>query len=320
MHMKSFVILLLPFCISSAFAYKISIYTDQPDEVKARDVLNSFKTTYPFSQFEIEIEIKSVASASLNCGPRLGNDRLIGCDTQDITREAASRGVDQVLVVKDNPNYGGSGGSVAVITSISPSTMMLHEYLHTLGLRDEYEYKASEAVNYCSDSYSGPNMAMIEPNPDGYANDGAARGQHMGQVPWGEFIKNETLITNNGGTKLGTGMVNPNVHATPNNTNSPGRLGSAIGLYEGRTCKNANPPKATWQPGREASIMEFLDAGLGAGNEAMVAKILESRGVRRKEAPPESVSTAVNSSIRRSSKPLDQNPEVNSESPRNIAK
>lgn len=296
---------LLLFSMPKAEAYKISIYTDEPNQVKAREVINTFRTTYPFSQYELEIEIKSVSAAMLNCGPQLGIDRNIGCDSEEISRDAASRGIDQVLVVKNSSVYGGSGGSIAVMTSSSPTSMMLHEYLHTLGLCDEYEYAASEASNYCD--ASGPNMAMIAPKPEGYSSDQNARSEHMGQIPWAEFIKTQTLITNENGTKLGTGSVDPNVYATPNNTNSASAMGSAIGLYQGRTCKNASPPKHTWQPGQEASIMEFLEAGLGAGNEAMVAKILESKGVRRKTPAQEVVSNATDSSQVRRPKMLFQN-------------
>lgn len=294
----TFAVMLL-MSLSEAQAYKISIYTDEPNELKAKEVINTFRTTYPFSQYELEIEIKSVSAETLNCGPRYGIERNVGCDTEEISRDAASRGIDQVLVVKNSPNYGGSGGSVAVMTSSSPTSMMLHEYLHTLGLCDEYEYAASEAPLYCGSD--GPNMAIIAPKPEGYSGDQNARSEHMGQIPWGEFIKTQTLITSDNGTKLGTGSVDPNVYATPNNTNSPSAMGSAIGLYQGRTCKNASPPKHTWQPGQEASIMEFLAAGLGAGNEAMVAKILESKGVRRKAPVIEEVASAatVTSQVRR---------------------
>lgn len=147
-------------------------------------------------------------------------------------------------------------------------------------------------------------MAIFAPNPEGYQSDAGARAEHMGDIPWSEFIKSETLITNNAGTKLGTGEVNRSLYATPNTTNGPSATSSAIGLYQGQTCKNALPPKTTWQPGREASIMEFLSAGLGAGNEAMVAKILDSKGLRKKEQlvehlPAQATSEVFNSQSRK---------------------
>ncbi len=281
----------------SVYAYKMTIYTDQPEQTKAREVLSTFKNTYPFNQFEIDFEIKTVSAGDLNCEPYRfkkpdGTEEVINrnltCHSSNIAREAAKNGIDQALIVKNVEAYGGSGGSIPVMSIGSPPEMMLHEYLHTLGLCDEYEYKASEAGEYCD--MSGPNMTFIEPDPEGYPSDAKARNKHSDKIPWYSFIKPQTLITRGTPLTLGTDLVNNSVHATPNSTNAPSVMGAAIGLYEGKTCKNANPPKKTWQPGREASIMEFLDAGLGAGNEQLVAKILESRGVRRKlaeENPPE---------------------------------
>lgn len=303
---------------SNAFAYKMSIYTDEPNQTKALEVVNLFKSTYPFNQYELEIEIKAVAASELDCGSRHGIARLVGCETEAISRDAARRGIDQVLVVKNSAEYGGSGGSVPVMTSKSPTSMMLHEYLHTLGLCDEYQYAASEAGLYCADG--GGNMAIFAPNPEGYQSDAGARAEHMGDIPWSEFIKSETLITNSGGTKLGTGEVNRSLYATPNTTNGPSATSSAIGLYQGQTCKNALPPKTTWQPGREASIMEFLSAGLGAGNEAMVAKILDSKGLRKKEHLPETASSEVFSSQNRRPKDSAESKGISSDASTSVAR
>lgn len=300
--MKKLLLIFLFLYISNAFAYKIVIYTDQDGQAKAKEVQNTFRKTYPFNQFELDIEIKSVPASDLNCNSRYGIARDIGCDSAKIRLESTFKGIDQVFIVKESAVYGGSGGSIPVITSSSPSSMILHEYLHTLGFRDEYMYAASEADKFCGDTDIGPNLVIIKPNPKGYKSDEDARLQHMGQIPWSGSIKNGTPITNNGGSALGTGNVSSSVYATPNNTNSPSTFGSAIGLYLGKTCRNANPFKATWQPGREASIMEFIEAGLGAGNEVTVDKILETRGAKRKAIVPEntiSTSPAINSDPRR---------------------
>lgn len=163
-------------------------------------------------------------------------------------------------------------------------------------------------------------MAIFAPNPEGYQSDAGARAEHMGDIPWSEFIKSETLITNSGGTKLGTGEVNRSLYATPNTTNGPSATSSAIGLYQGQTCKNALPPKTTWQPGREASIMEFLSAGLGAGNEAMVAKILDSKGLRKKEHLPETASSEVFSSQNRRPKDSAESKGISSDASTSVAR
>jgi hypothetical protein len=288
---------------NTVYAYKISVYTDQADQSKAQEVINTFKATYPFNQYDIEYEVKPVQASELNCRADAAIARLPVCDTHNIVLDANSRNVNQAIIIKDNPVYGGSGGVIPVVTSASPARVAVHEYMHTLGLSDEYEYSPSEAVTYCN-GRTTDNMAVIAPNPNGYPNDSAARSQHMGQIPWAEFIKGETKITHSSETQLGTDTINHEMYATPNATRASSRMGSVVGLYEGYTCKNAVPPMATWQPGREATIMEFTAAGLGAGNEMMVAKALESRGVRKKEAAAEETSTAINNE-NRNNKPYD---------------
>ena len=294
-----------------SYAYKISVYTDQADNSKALEVVKTFKSTYPFNKFDIEIDIKTVPADKLNCKPLYGIARLIGCDSEKIAKEASRGGVDQVFIVKDSPVYGGSGGSIPVITTNTTPKAILHEYLHTLGLCDEYTYSASEATNYCS--LSGLNMAIIQPNPAGYTSDLDARSQHMNAIPWKTLISENTPITRSTKLQLGTGSVNSTVFATPNSTNSTSTLGSKIGLYEGKTCINATPPKKTWQPGQEASIMEFLDAGLGASNEVMVENILKSRGVLLKNEEIKPLPIEVNNETRQNIKSSGvTSPEANS--------
>lgn len=302
--MRLLISFILLFSSPVVFAYKMTVYTDQPDQSKAREVVRTFESTYPFNQYEIDFEIKTVSADELNCSPFRATKadgteevitRNLSCSSSNIARDAASRGIDQALIVKNVPEYGGSGGSIPVMTVGSTPRMMLHEYLHTLGLCDEYEYAAGEAEIYCGDA--GPNMTFIQPEP-AYSSDETARGKHSGNIPWYEFIKPTTKITRGNPLSLGTGNVDSSVYATPNSTATASSIGSVVGLYEGKTCKNASPPKKTWQPGREASIMEFLEAGLGAGNEELVAKILESKGVRRKVTVPPPAETIIHNGAR----------------------
>ena len=295
--------ILFLFYIPISNAYKISVYTDQADNSKALEVIKTFKTTYPFNKFDIEMDIKTVPAEKLKCNSLYGIARLIGCESGNIAEDASQRGIDQVFIVKESSEYGGSGGSIPVITTNSTPRMILHEYLHTLGLCDEYTYATSEATNYCEKS--GPNMAMIQPNPDGYTSDLDARTQHMDAIPWKTLISENTLITRSTKLQLGTGPVNSSIYATPNTTNSASTFGAKIGLYEGKTCINASPPKKTWQPGQEASIMEFLNAGLGASNEAMVENILKSRGVLLKNEEIKVLPKEVNDETRKNKTSLD---------------
>lgn len=282
---------------NNLFAYKFVIVTDQENPTKANEVKELFLKTYPFNQFELDFEIKTVAKEKLNCQSMPDIERNVGCSNRDeIARMGAEAGANQVFVVKDMDKYGGSGGPIPVMTTHSQSDnrMMIHEYLHTLGLCDEYKYSASESEYYCKES--GANMAIITPNPNGYQNDGDARTQHMGKIPWAQDILETTKITHEDGKKLGTDALSSNVTSARNETNSPTTLGAAIGLYEGQTCAEATPKVYTWNPGREVTIMDKLSAGIGRGNEAIVMRALESRGARKKLNPPPRESIVVNDS------------------------
>jgi hypothetical protein len=297
---------LLWLLISNAHAYKMTIYTDQPDKDSADKVISTFKKTYPFNQFQIDFEVRLLKPEELKCAPLYGISRLLGCDTLNIARESAMKGVDQAMIIKHTPVYGGSGGAIPVMSSSSPPSTLVHEYLHTLGLCDEYEYAVTEADKYCMSG--GPNMAMIAPDPKGYPSDADARSKHMGQIPWASLIKSTTKISRP--PFLGTGSVNHSALSSSNSSNEPNKMNSAIGLYEGKTCKNALiSHRVSWQPGQEATIMEYLEAGLGAANEQIVAKILDAKGVKRKTAETRSNPAVVDSraTVDKSDKGADKN-------------
>ena len=293
-----YVSLFLYLLISNAHAYKIMIYTDQADKASANEVISTFKKTYPFNQFQIDFDVRLLKPEELKCAPLYGIARLLGCDTLNIARESAVRGVDQAMIIKHSSDYGGSGGAIPVMSSSSPALTLSHEYLHTLGLCDEYEYAVTEADKYCM--LGGPNMAIIDPDPKGYPSDADARNKHMRQIPWASLIKPTTKISRP--PFLGTGTVNHSAMSSVNSSNEPNKLNSVIGLYEGKTCKNALVThRVSWQPGQEATIMEYLEAGLGAANEQIVAKILDSKGVKRK-----AIEQKANSAVVDSTAPVDK--------------
>lgn len=273
----------LLFFSSNAFAMKYVIFTDEADPKKAREVVEVMKNTYPFTKHKIEFEIVKVKENELNCGStslnKKGNvvKRAVTCPGADGFQSWASRkGGDQAMIIKDLDYYGGTSyaGGVPVMTTGSPARVMLHEYMHTLGLCDEYDYPEEEADDHCEGVVDAPNAAFFEPNPN-YLNDEAARKIHSGQIPWYADILKTTKITT--GDQLGTGTVSDDKEV-PNNTNIPSALAEPVGLFKGRTCKNATKPRTSWLPGGKKTVMDDYEAGLGAQMERSVDKILKSKG------------------------------------------
>jgi hypothetical protein len=267
----------------SAYAYKYIIYTDESATNTSEKVAELMKKTYPFNTLNIEVEIVRVSSEELGCKSSLGIDRLITCDNvSEIQKRAVERGGDQAMIVKNLPKYGGSsgvGGGVPVITNYSNPRVMLHEYMHTLGLCDEYEYSKNEAAIFCKDIKNSPNIAFIQPLP-GYGSDEEARALHASAIPWFSDIVPTTPITNS--NKLGTGVVDPTKKVYPNETNMASAVNQTTGLYQGKVCNNLEPRKFSWHPGGGATIMENVNAGLGAPLEKVVKQILIGRGATNK--------------------------------------
>ena len=277
--MSKWLIILTLFITTHAYSYKISIYTDQADDSKANEVIELFKTTYPFNQYEIEYEIVKATAEELNCGSSLGIDRLVTCNSKFVRKSSLEKKTDQAFIVRDLNKYGGSGGGIPVMTTQTPATAMIHEYLHTLGFNDTYTYSAEEAKIYCHQKIKAANMVVITPHAS-YKDDPEARSTHSGEIPWYKNIKETTPITTAEGTQLGTGSVTG--YAAVNNSNAAAALGSPTGLYKGHTCDNAVEKMVGWYPGGENNIMIKLDAGIGWAEEEIVSQILASKGVKVK--------------------------------------
>lgn len=274
---------------TQAHAIKYVIFTDQPDAKKAQEVVEVMKNTYPFSANKVEFEIVKVKTSELDCGSKHTDksgktiERLVTCDNADGFNAWASRkGGDQAMIIKDLPYHGGAGstGGIPVMTSFSSPRVMLHEYLHVLGLCDEYDYPADEADAHCTASnVNTPNTAFFEPLT-GYANDAEARRIHSGDIPWYSAILATTPIVN--GSQLGTGAASEEKEV-PNNSKIPAALAEPVGLYKGKICKNASTKKTSWLPGGKKTVMDDYEAGLGAQMEKTVDKILKSKGAPSRE-------------------------------------
>ena len=269
--------LIFNFIFSHSFGYELAIYTDQEDKSKAQEVIQTFKQTYPFNTLEISYKIIPTTTEQLNCNQHASISRLLKCDSSHVRSDSAAKGFDQALIVRDVAAYGGSGGSIPVISTGSDSRMILHEYLHTLGLCDEYAYSNAEATIYCKEGLLKPNLTVINPKDEGYSSDQEARNEHGRQIPWFSDISSTTLITNN--RKLGT-AYSGTITAPINSSTSPTAISTPTGLYKAETCNDKSPPVHAWHPGGEKTIMDQLDFGLGAANEKIVREILISKGAR----------------------------------------
>ena len=182
--------------------------------------------------------------------------RLIACDSiQSLLFLGALKKTEKaafVIVVKDDPRYGGSGGPSPVITSGSPAAMALHELLHQLGFADEYSYlNACEADLYCppggddtisrsgfgSHPTTAFNVAVFSEDKS-YSSSEDVRRKHNKQIHWVNFIDKTTELLTNG--KVGTPR--------------PG----LIGIYRAGVCDKASSLTPTWASVSEPTIMRTL--------------------------------------------------------------
>ncbi len=107
---------------------------------------NKLLSIEPFNQKSDKINIYRVDNTQdlgcyYNCN---GISRLICCNNTEVYKVAAACPYNEILVIVNNSNYGGSGGSFAVSYKGNPM-VMVHEFGHSFAsLNDEYN---SYAVN-----------------------------------------------------------------------------------------------------------------------------------------------------------------------------
>lgn len=258
--------------------YKYVIYTDQQDQSIANEFVQEIKRTHPFNKFELDFDIVQVSSSFLDCKQGEDIKRLINCDQRAVARRQSREGYDQALIISDN-TYGGAGGGIPIAGTRQKDsdgnlhrtlpTVMVHEYLHTLGFGDEYIYDAFEANKYCKNSTfkNYVNIALIKPRSRGYSNDSEARSRHSREIPWYSTINSSTPISQG---SLGT----------------PSSFSQEIGLYPLGTCQYASNGERTWRPSKEDNVMGTYGAPIGS-LAPLVEDALSSLGVERREVPLE---------------------------------
>ncbi|TAK12161.1 MAG: hypothetical protein EPO35_11630 [Acidobacteria bacterium] len=133
---------------------------------------------------EVGRNIASALGAYYNCG---GIQRLICINTSAVNavlaRSVPANQRDLVLVLVNDTEYGGSGGSIAVAsTNFQSSELVLHEYGHTLGLlADEYTTQPPTCFN------------SVEP-----AEVNATRETSRSSIKWSAWIDAATPIPTTG--------------------------------------------------------------------------------------------------------------------------
>jgi hypothetical protein len=237
---------LLTLAPTFAYAGKIAIVTDEAGGRSAANLQNAIRSACPFSQMkELVIEVKVVTSDQLGtCGGLSNAVRVLACPGA-IQRYSAEMNAERVVVLKDSPQYGGSGdpgNKGATATTSSGPRVALHELLHSFGFKDEYEFQTpQEADLFCDPRYSGENVAYFPVYPP-YRGDADARARHSRDIPWLGRIKQSTPIVT--GTELGTPIP------------------KQIGLYPGSMCAKADNKIKAWRPGDDTTpnIMQDVSA------------------------------------------------------------
>ncbi|MCB0379504.1 MAG: hypothetical protein KDD33_13515 [Bdellovibrionales bacterium] len=190
---------------------------------------------------------------SRGAAPNDDSDRLISYDCSIFSEVQAQTNADYLVFVKDDNQFGGSGGQFPTMTSGSPPETGIHELLHQMGFADEYSYyTACEADIYCQNAQvqnantrngfsflpSGSMNVAVFPDKPPYSSDAQAKSMHAGQIPWFGSIKATTPIVS--GSQLGTPKS------------------GVVGLFPGQTCVKSTAGVKSWVSGDEDNLMRSL--------------------------------------------------------------
>jgi hypothetical protein len=211
---------------------------------------------------QVHLTDDKAAGLPASCNDKGGTvpTRLISCQSATtktyIDGLLASEKATYAIIVKDESRYGGSGGVTPVITTGSPASMAIHEFMHRLGFADEYGYYNScEADIYCEQqrddvvsrsgygSLPGTSFNVARFNAyASYKNDSEVRTRHASQLPWLPSVSKSTRLTT--GSKLGTPEA------------------GKIGIYRAIVCDKATKKTETWQSTSRPNIMQTLSTTL----------------------------------------------------------
>jgi len=247
--------------------YTVEIYTDQKSLKHANDFVHEISNLSPFNEFEIEYKVIYISKEKLKCKSNKKIERLPECRTFTLSVKAFMSGVDQLMIIKESNKYGGSGGSIPIITTSTPPRALVHEFMHTIGFGDEYIFSENEAETYCSSLLlfvkNYLNLTQIKPIKSGYPDDSFAKNKHSKDIPWYSDISSQTPISNN------------------NNLGTPSDFNNNIGLFPAQRCLLAKVKKHLWQPGSGGTIMDSFNDPVGP-LIPMTRRALLSLGIKHK--------------------------------------
>jgi hypothetical protein len=272
-------LLSLLFAAHATEPYRLVIVTDTESAARAQEYKDYLLRTPPYSQLgdQLDIVISQMSDVDMSCSNDMPDSpRIISCDNSKIQRRRRDLDGHHVVAFTNN-GTGGAGGQVAIASLDYPLNTMLHEMLHMYGLADEYCYEGTEVGVYCNPPRTGPNVALIRPEPP-YADKANALGKHASRIPWAGDISAPTPITS-GTESLGT---------------PGGDYGDSAGLYEGGNCSNkTDMPEKVYRPFQNSIMRTLSVTGIQPFYQARILEAMEGATGSRFERRPATVPSQI---------------------------
>lgn len=253
--------------------YKIVLLADGDAKEQAEKFKTYLQTKPPFSKMgdKLTLEIVEMTPEEMNCkNDNPNSPRIITCDQGRMRRKQRDADANLALAFTSKATGGTGGNTIPIASKDFPIQTMFHEMLHTFGFSDEYDYSATEKIEYCNRPSSSANIVYFKDVPP-YEDDTIAREKHAKDVPWMGGIPRVRLITD--GPSLGTKDALP---VTPGN--------QLLGLFRGGQCDSAALPG--WRPYNNSIMRGYVDDTIYPLYEEVIVKNMENSLGRTLNLPP----------------------------------
>ncbi len=244
--MKKIILFFLCIFNFSSFAYKLVVVTDEPSQQGAQKFIDLMKETYPFTALNMEYEIAAVDDLKCESLSEYGEE-AIRCDSETAYQLAQNKNANDLVAISQMPKRAGTRiGGLSIATVEAGPRVALHEYLHRW-FGDEYVYDKKLAVDNCKPSVISylANLAFIRTKPP-YTSEDTARALHEDDIPWYNYIKLDTPITN-----IFINSLDEKVFRL----GTPDSYLQEIGLFKSDVCNNLDPKLPIWRPETTLTIM-----------------------------------------------------------------